>query len=329
MNRRLRWTACGLLVAASAAAQDNGRRPAFEVATIKPSAALDVAALRTGRLHIGTRIDSGRVDIGTISLLRLICSAYRLAPYQVKGPEWLKSTNFDIQAKIPDGGRADQIPEMLQTLLEERFGLKIHHDSKEEPVYALVVAKAGAKLKQSTTAGVTPPNDDSPKPENTISIPTVQGIVKLVRGPQGVSMEMPDGEITGKVNISVNPTQPPTFHLDIASTSMKIFAAMLSIGVVDRPVVDMTGLTGSYDVAVDISSEDARKVMTSATDFGIGRGGAGDGDGAKPAAAGVAGDPSGASIVSSIEKLGLRLESRKTPLDLVVVDRINKDPTPN
>ena len=315
-------------MAASAVAQDNTRRPAFEVATVKASAPLDIAAVRAGTARIGMKIDSGRVDIGTTSLLRLICSAYRLAAYQVKGPEWLKSTNFDIQAKIPDGGRADQVPEMLQTLLQERFGLKIHHDSKEEPVYGLMVAKGGAKLKQATTESVTPP-DDSPKPGATISIPTVHGIVKLVRGPQGISMEMQDGEITGKVNISLNQSQPPSFHLEIAGTSMKMFAAMLSVGIVDRPVVDMTGLAGSYDVAVDISSEDALNVATSATDFGLGRRGTGDGDGAKPVAAGVAADPSGASIVSSIQKLGLRLESRKAPLDMVIVDRINRDPTPN
>ena len=110
---------------------------------------------------------------------------------------------------------------------------------------------------------------------------------------------------------------------------MKIFAAMLSAGVVDRPVVDMTGLTGAYDIGVDISAEDAMNVMTSATDFGMGRRGAGDGDGGKSMAAGIASDPSGASMISSIQKLGLRLEPRKAPLDVVVVDRINRDPTPN
>ena len=327
MNQRSSWTICGLLIAASAAAQDNARRPAFEVATVKPAAPLDISALREGRAHIGTKIDGGRVDIGTTSLLRLICGAYRLAPYQLKGPEWLRSANFDIQATIPDGGRADQIPEMMQTLLEERFGLKIHHNSQEEPAYGLVVAKAGAKLKQSALEEAAPPTDDPPKPGNTISIPTVQGLVRLVRTPQGVSMDMPDGEISGKVNVSVNPTQPPTFHLELARTSMKIFAAMLSAGVVDRPVVDMTGLTGAYDIGVDISAEDAMNVITSATDFGMGRRGAGDGG--KSVAAGIASDPSGASMVSSIQKLGLRIEPRKAPLDVVVVDRINRDPTPN
>src|SRR5665213_2250323 len=80
---------------------------AFEVATVKPSAPLDPAAIKGGTAHIGTRIDASRVDIGTASLFRLICTAYRLRPYQVTGPDWLKTTVFDIQAKIPSGVPAD------------------------------------------------------------------------------------------------------------------------------------------------------------------------------------------------------------------------------
>src|SRR5215831_5458035 len=75
---------------------------AFEVASIKPSAPLDMPAVRDGRAHIGTKIDAARVDRGTVSLLRLICAAYQVKPYQVKGPDWLATTTFDIQAKIPD-----------------------------------------------------------------------------------------------------------------------------------------------------------------------------------------------------------------------------------
>src|SRR5579859_5375650 len=125
---------------------------AFEVASIKPSAPLDMAALRVGKAHIGTRINASRVDIGTTPLFNLICTAYRLRPYQVSGPEWLKTTNFDIQATIPAGASADNVPDMLRTLLEERFGLKTHHDAKEQSVYALVVAKGGPKLTPSTPA---------------------------------------------------------------------------------------------------------------------------------------------------------------------------------
>ena len=82
--------------------------PAFEVVSIKPSAPIDIAAIRAGKAHIGTRIDAARVDIGTASLYRLICTAYRLKPYQVTGPEWLKNSMFDIEAKIPEGGKVEK-----------------------------------------------------------------------------------------------------------------------------------------------------------------------------------------------------------------------------
>jgi uncharacterized protein (TIGR03435 family) len=175
-----------LLLAASAAFAQSAPAPlAFEVATVKPSAPLDMAAVRAGVAHIGTKIDAVRVDIGTASLFRLICTAYRVRPYQVTGPDWLKSLTFDIQAKIPAGGKTDQTPEMLQALLVERFGLKIRRDSKEQSVYALIVAPGGPKMKESAPEPpLPPPPPGSPRPPET-SMPTLQGDVKLVRTPQG------------------------------------------------------------------------------------------------------------------------------------------------
>ena len=171
---------------------------AFEVASVKPSAPLDMAALRAGTAHLGTRVDAARVDIGTISLFRLICTAYRLRPYQVTGPDWMKTTMFDIQAKIPEGASVDMIPEMLQTLLVERFGLKVRRDSKEQPVYALVVGPGGPKMKESAPEPpLPPPAPGAPKPME-MSLPTAQGDVKLVRTAKGMSLEMPGGVISGR-----------------------------------------------------------------------------------------------------------------------------------
>jgi hypothetical protein len=68
-----------------------------------------------------------------------------------------------------------------------------------------------------------------------MSIPTAQGEVKLTRTAQGASIEMPGGEIRGKIRLSLNPTQPPSFHLESSGMTMKTFAELLSIGVVDRP----------------------------------------------------------------------------------------------
>jgi uncharacterized protein (TIGR03435 family) len=321
-----------LLVARVAFAQTVEAPLAFEVASIKPSAPLDMAAVRSGSAHVGTKIGAAGVDIGTASLLRLICTAYGVKPYQVSGPDWLKTTMYDIQAKIPDGMRADKIPEMLQTLLIERFGLKIRHESKDQPVYALVVANGGSKLKASVpdpAPAVAPAPPAEKAVADMVSMPTTQGDVKLTRKGDGVSIEMPGGEIRGKVRATLRggAGAPPIFHLESSATTMKTFAEMLSVGVVDRPVVDITGLTGTYEVAVDLSVEDAMNVARASVSFlPIGGGGGGD---ARTTSGAAASDPSGASIFASIENLGLKLEPRKLPRDMLVVDRMTKTPTSN
>jgi uncharacterized protein (TIGR03435 family) len=329
-------TTLGLLLATSASFAQIAAPVAFEVATIKPSAPLDMAAMRAGKAHIGTKIDAARMDMGSASLLRLICNAYKVKPYQVAGPDWLKTTMYDVQAKIPEGVPVDKVPEMLQALLIERFGLKMHHDSKEQPVYALVVAKGGPKLKESapdaTAEALHSPELQAPEKAKTdsMSFPTAQGDVRLTRGPQGIQLEMPGGEITGKVRLSVNGGGggvPPRIHLDSSATTMKTFAELLSTGVVDRPVVDMTGLTGRYEIPVDISAEDAMNVARAAMTF-LPAGGGGGGD-ARAAQAGVASDPSGTSVFTSIHNLGLKLEPRKLPLDMLVIDHVEKTPAAN
>jgi uncharacterized protein (TIGR03435 family) len=294
------------------------QRASFEVATIKPSAPLDPAALRAGTAHINTRVDAGRIDMGTASLFRLICTAYRLRPYQLKGPDWLKTTEFDVQATLPSDGKVEQIPEMLQGLLEERFGLKVHRADEEQSVYALVVAKGGPKLEKAKPAEPEAPADPSKPPPMTMSMPTLQGGVKATRTANGISLEMPDGEITGKVNIVV-PKGPGNSkaRAEIANADMKTFASLLSVGLLDKPVVDMTGLDGNYDIAVEISEDDAMNAVRANVSFAN----------VPPPASGA--DPSGASIQSSIQSLGLRLESRKLPVSTLFVDHIEKTPSGN
>src|SRR5579871_4621693 len=111
----------GLWLIPALVAQSPSAAPAFEVASIKPSPPLDPSKLIAGTMHIGVSIDSARVDIGSTSLADLIRIAYRVKPYQVSGPDWMKAQRFDIMAKIPDGVSKDMVPEMLQGLLADRF----------------------------------------------------------------------------------------------------------------------------------------------------------------------------------------------------------------
>jgi len=316
----LRISLSALLASSAAFAQSL----AFEVATVKPSPPLDMGAVKAGTAHIGTKINAGRVDIGTASLFRLICTAYRIRPSEVVGPDWLKTTMFDIQAKIPDGGTTDKIPEMLQALLMERFGLKIHRESKEQPVYALVLAQAGPKLKESSPVSLPSQGADGLKPPE-MSMPTIQGDIRITRTAQGINVEMPGGEISGKLRMTpYGGPGPRRIHVESSGTTMKTLAELLSVGVVDRPVTDMTGLTGRYELAVDLSEDDAMNVARAAVSFGPGVGGeAGRMPGTE------ASDPSGYSLLKSLQNLGLKLEPRKLPRDMLVIDQVNKTPTAN
>jgi uncharacterized protein (TIGR03435 family) len=110
---------------------------------------------------------------------------------------------------------------------------------------------------------------------------------------------------------------------------MKSLADMLSAGV-GRPVVDQTGLTGGYEVAVDISPQDAISAARGAIAFLPREGGGGEDGGIGPEIPGASlRDPTGSSIFSAVQNPGLRLEQRKLPLEMIVVDRIERMPRAN
>jgi len=156
MQRRILWRALAslALLALPVLAQNPASAPAFEVASIKPAPPVSAlpALLQAGKLHVGMSIDGARVDIGFMALGALIPMAFRVKFYQVTGPDWMGQEQFDILAKIPDGVSKDQVPEMLQALLAERFKLAVHRETKELPVYALVVGKNGIKMKEADPA---------------------------------------------------------------------------------------------------------------------------------------------------------------------------------
>src|SRR5207249_5172791 len=98
------------------------------------------------------------VDYANVSLRDLIRRVYEVKEYQVSGPDWMKSARFDIVAKIPSDTPKEQVPLMLQTLLAERFKLAIHRETKDLPMYALVVGRNGPKMKESLKEPEIDPN---------------------------------------------------------------------------------------------------------------------------------------------------------------------------
>jgi len=118
--------------------------PQFEVASIRPSAP---AAL--GQVGLGLHIDGSQVSMRQFALKDEIAVAFNLKQYQVSGPDWLATEKFDIVAKLPEGAPRNQVREMLQALLLDRFQMKTHHETKDFSVYAVVVAKSGLKMKEA------------------------------------------------------------------------------------------------------------------------------------------------------------------------------------
>src|SRR5258707_1005426 len=137
-----------LSVCAASFAQSAPARPEFEVASVKV-AAPGVA----GQIPVGLHIDGSQVSFRYLSLQDYMGTAYDIKKHQIVGPDWLATERYDIQAKMPAGVEQDKLRgnmrEMMQVLLEDRFKLKFHRETKELPVYALVAAKGGVKMKEA------------------------------------------------------------------------------------------------------------------------------------------------------------------------------------
>src|SRR5712691_2353422 len=134
--RRLLWIVVDLLITLSRGAiAQTVARPEFEVASIKP------ASPDARGMFIRTA-PGGRVNVTNMTLKELIVLAYRIQPYQISGgPAWLDSAHYDITAKPETSPKKDELPLMLQALLADRFQLTIRRETKELPVYALVLSK--------------------------------------------------------------------------------------------------------------------------------------------------------------------------------------------
>jgi len=138
----IRWAIPAALATVAAFGQ-TPTAPQFEVASIRPS---PQAAI--GQVTLGLRIDGAQVSMRQFALKDELAVAFNLKQYQVSGPDWLATEKFDIVAKLPDGAPRDQVRAMLQALMVDRFQMKTHHETRDFPVYALVVAKSGLKMKE-------------------------------------------------------------------------------------------------------------------------------------------------------------------------------------
>jgi uncharacterized protein (TIGR03435 family) len=281
---------------AAQAPQPPAAAPAFEVASVKPNTSGD------GRVMIQNQ--PGRFIATNITLRLLIRNAYQMQDFQITGgPGWMASDHFDINAKVPDEfrdlppGRPGEAPGplqlMLRALLADRFKLTVHNETKDSPIYALVLArgdgKLGPQLKPSTTdceamfaAGRGRGRGPMPPP-----------------GPPPPGEPMPCGIRIGMGNMAVGGST-----LKQLANSLGMFAG--------RIVQDRTGLTGTYDMNLTWTPDQMPQRPPGAPDQ-------------PPQINGVAVDPNGPSLFTAVqEQLGLKLDSQRGPVEVMVIDRAEK-----
>jgi uncharacterized protein (TIGR03435 family) len=265
--------------------------PRFEVASIKPAPITNAGP----PAHAGIKIDASRVDIGYWSIRQLILRAYGLPAYQVSGPGWTNNLRFNVVAKFPEGATKDQLPEMLQWLLADRFGLVAHAETRELPGFALVVGKGGPKMKLA-----------EPDP-NAATEPTSPN--RLERAGRTLDrLWSNDPKALGMVSWK---TMPGVLHAEFNRMPMEALAQLLA----DRlgaPVINMTGLEGEYQMTLDLPMPGS---STAASLPGV----------ELPPEL----EPVSVSLFSTVERLGLKLVQRKTPIEVLVVDNVNRVPTEN
>ncbi|HEY6340701.1 MAG TPA: TIGR03435 family protein [Bryobacteraceae bacterium] len=278
---------------AQAPAQAAPPRAEFEVASIK---LFDRSV--QGQLLAGLHVDGAQIRAVGLTLRDLLGIAYQIKATLISGPDSTSSEQFDVSATLPAGSTRAQLPEMFQALLADRFQVKVHRDKKDFAVYALLVGKGGLKMKE------TPPDpndkgDDGPR-----------GNVETTRTGNGATVNFGRGTSFTLANN----------RFEARKMSMALFAGNLE-RFADRQIVDMTGLTAQYDFAFDVTPEEYMAMQLRAAVW--------VGAVLPPEAQKMLDASSPAALGDALQQIGLRLDARKAPLDVLVIDDALRTPTAN
>jgi uncharacterized protein (TIGR03435 family) len=277
----------GLLVARGSGLFGQSADPLrFAVASIKrnPTTAQLSMAVPMG---VGYR-PGGRLSAGNAPLTMLIERAYSVQGFRVVGgPSWINTDGYDIEAKPADNTDQKQMWIMLQTLLADRFKLKMHRETRELSIFDLQVAKGGPQL---------PPPEGGACSE-VLTAPPGLGQTRSAP-PCGPGLEQAG---TGLAMVGIG-------------VSMPAFVKQLST-IMSREVVDKTGFTGRFALHLEFALDDALAGLPN------------------PAGPDVSGRAADAASKPSIrtallEQLGLKLEVSKGPVEVLVIDRVER-PTEN
>lgn len=254
-----------------------------------------------------TSVDRGLANFTCQNLAQLVSYAFGLLPDQITGEDWSEfSERFDIAAKLPEGATQEQVPEMVLSLLEERFHLTFHRGSRDGTIYALVAAKGGPKLKPGAE---TPDAAGVPEPS---SMAMMNGVTfRQTRIPnadgKGFTLIM-NTPAMGTVREPQTPSEIRRW--EAPSISAEGLAELLTIAIGGPiPVRDVTGLQGRYDVELELSMAEAQATA--------------------PGAGEEFQDALFKAGQDALKKLGLQLEHRKGAIEIIVIDHLAKTPTEN
>jgi len=294
-----------LLASGTAFAQSVPGPATFEVASVKP-AQPPSAGRRFTPLGGGPGTKSPTRLAGMASMKALLIRAYGVRGYQISGPAWIETELYEIDAKVLPDATKEQVALMLQNLLVERFHLAVHRETKELPTYVLSVGKNGPKLKESDPAAAA--EDEKAAAEGVSARP------RVTMGADGFPQIPADAKLPGSFVLSLSGGEFTRTKLFASHQTMDELADMIG-GHVNRPVQNLTELAGRYDFTLAFESEprvDARQAGASP-------------DGAPHPAA----DPGPTIFAAVQEQLGLRLEQRRGPVEMLTIDRVEKVPTEN
>jgi len=292
----------GVFPSTTALAQSAAAAPKFDVASVKPCDANSLPGARS-RGGGGSEFSPGRLNVPCQTVKDFVTIAYvlrangqrqgadalKLLPVE-GGPSWINSERYTIDAET-DSNASDSVMRgpMLQAVLEDRFKLKLHRETREVPIYELTVAKSGFKLQPAKDGSCTP---------------------RIPREPGQPPPRSP------------GPGQPPlcgqgpmkrtgsSWSVDLRSMTLDEFAKWLDFGL-DRLVFDKTTVTGKYDFHLEFSADESTP--------GFLLGGTEGGD--TP-------DPMYGSIFTMVQRLGLKLVPAKGPGNFLVIDSVER-PSPN
>jgi uncharacterized protein (TIGR03435 family) len=252
-------------------------------------------------------------SVSVIQPLRLVLlTAFGINEYlpvndhRLSGPGWLNDVWVEINATIPPGKTLKQVPDMFRRLLIERFGLVAHTETRMVDGYQLMVGPSGIKMKEVEAVNDLDKSFDGqftasgkPKPDTLRGSP--EGATRTISIERGVR------RITSRTMYDQTQSSARTTIIDAARMTMAELEPIIAFNL-DKPVVDRTGLAGVYQFKIELPPDAAPLRI-----FGI------------PGTP----QPTGVSTFKALEGLGLKLERQPTPVEVIVVDKIDRTPTAN